>query len=77
MNIESTVRAILIVLAAGLFSGSAGAAQPASLIDRGGRLSPIHLSRVSSLAAVPRPGVLALLGIGMLLAGLARTRKVS
>jgi hypothetical protein len=46
-----------------------------NMFDRGGGLSHIQLYGLPGSTTVPEPGTLALLGIGMLAAGVARRRK--
>nr|WP_298717897.1 PEP-CTERM sorting domain-containing protein [uncultured Steroidobacter sp.] len=54
---------------------SAGEWQFVNVFERGGGLSHVQLYGRSTVANVPEPGTLALLGVGLLGAGLARRRK--
>jgi hypothetical protein len=56
---------------------SSGSWQFVNVFGRGGGLSHIQLYGTPGGTSVPEPGTLALLGIGMLAAGVARRRKAS
>lgn len=54
---------------------ASGSWQFVNVFDRGGGLSHVQLYGIPGGTTVPEPGTLALLGIGMLAAGVARRRK--
>jgi hypothetical protein len=56
---------------------SSGSWQFVNVFGRGGGLSHVQLYGIPGGTTVPEPGTLALLGIGMLAAGVARRRKAS
>jgi hypothetical protein len=54
---------------------SSGSWQFVNVFNRGGGLSHVQLYGIPGGTTIPEPGTLALLGIGMLAAGIARRRK--
>lgn len=56
---------------------SSGSWEFVNVFGRGGGLSHVQLYGIPGSTSVPEPGTLALLGIGMLAAGVARRRKTA